>query len=93
MRTNKLPRVLSFRKAKKIVQGILFYGNVQSRSRGTRLIHNVIVAKSGSKLLSKCSCEWASFHVRPNAVKPCIHRLAIQNKMRRLGIRGAGGVA
>jgi len=75
----KLPRVLSFRKAKNPRHGILYYGNVQSRSRGTRVIHVVTLAKQGRKLRSRCSCEAASFVPR----KKCIHVQAVQRQMRR----------
>jgi hypothetical protein len=46
----KLPRILTLRRAKKPRHGILIYFNLQSRSRGTRVIHTVTGAKRGRSM-------------------------------------------
>jgi hypothetical protein len=78
----KLPRVISLRFAKKenVRHGIALYSNVQSRSRGTRIIHVV----TGTKLSARsrrfrlhCSCEAKSFN--PRAV--CIHQQSVNLKL------------
>jgi hypothetical protein len=74
----KVPRILSLRRAKNPRHGILIYSNVQSRSRGTRVIHTVTGAKRGRKKLFHCSCESASFNPRVS----CIHILAVQRRLR-----------
>jgi hypothetical protein len=60
----KRPRVLSLKFAKHARHGVALYSNVQSRSRGTRIIHTVTGAKRGRKLRFRCSCESASFRPR-----------------------------
>jgi hypothetical protein len=75
----KIPRILSLRRAKNPRHGILIYSNLQSRSRGTRVIHTVTGAKRGRKIRFHCSCEIASFHPQV----PCIHVLAVQARLRK----------
>src|SRR5260370_38088311 len=78
MAAQKLPRVLSFRKATNPRNGIEYYGNVQSRSRGTRIIHTVTIATRKERKLFRCSCEAASFKPRI----ACIHVEAVVPTMR-----------
>lgn len=75
----KLPRVLSIKRAKKPIHGVVLYSNVQSRSRGTRVIHTVTAAKYGRKLRFRCSCEAASF----NPKQKCIHVQSVVAKIRK----------
>ncbi len=78
MKNLRLPRVLSFRRAKTPRHGVAYYGNVQSRSRSTRVIHTVTAARRGRNLRFRCSCEAASFHPR----EKCIHVKAVVRRMR-----------
>ncbi len=73
----KRPRVLSLRFAKRPRHGVVLYSNVQSRSRGTRIIHVVTAAKRVRKMRFRCSCEIASFNPR----KQCIHVESVRFKM------------
>lgn len=82
MAVQKLPRVLSLRKAVKPRHGILYYSTVQSRSRSTRVNHVVTGAKIGRSVRFRCSCESASFHPQ----EKCIHVRAV---VRRMVLRGA----
>lgn len=74
---SRTPRVLSLKVAKAPRHGVLIYANVQSRSRGTRIIHVVTGAKRSHKKMFRCSCEAASFNPR----KLCIHVLAVLAKI------------
>lgn len=80
MKTNRrIPRILSLKRAKAPRHGVLIYGNVQSRSRGTRIIHTVTGAKRGRKTIFRCSCEAASFNPRT----PCLHVVAVKSRLAR----------
>lgn len=70
----KLPRVISLKHAKKPRNGVTLYANVQSRSRGTRVIHTVI--RKNRRML--CSCE--SFGFGPG--KTCIHIQAVRRRLK-----------
>ena len=84
MRQSKVvPRILSLKKAKAPRHGILIYSNLQSRSRGTRVIHTVTGAKRGRKLRFRCSCEHASFSPRIF----CAHISAVKAKLARKTVR------
>ena len=76
---SRTPRVLSLKVAKAPRHGVVIYANVQSRSRGTRIIHTVTAAKRLRKKIFRCSCESASFNPR----KACIHILAVRVKLAR----------
>jgi hypothetical protein len=76
-RSTKRPKVLSLRIAKNTRHGIDLYSNVQSRSRGTRIIHLVTGTKIRRSFRLHCSCEAKSFN--PHAI--CIHQEAVQYKL------------
>ncbi len=80
---SKLPQVLTWKKAQHPRRGILYFGDVRSRSRSTRLVHNVIATKRGNHLRFRCSCESSICAIRNNrSGKPCIHVQSIQRRMR-----------
>lgn len=78
-RLRKLPRVLSCRIAKHPRHNVVVYANIQSRSRGTRIIHTATAVKRGRNLRWFCSCEAKSF----NPLQKCIHVKATILKLRR----------
>ncbi len=75
--STKRPRVLSIKFAERPRHGIDLYSNVQSRSRGTRIIHLVTGTKIHRSYRLHCSCEAKSFN--PHAV--CIHVEAVRFKL------------
>jgi hypothetical protein len=74
-----LPKVISLQIAKpaRVRHGVHLYASVQSRSRGTRIIHLVTGTKIARKVRLHCSCEAKSFN--PHAV--CIHQKAVSKKL------------
>ena len=56
-RSGKTPQVLEFRRVTKSRHNVVAYASVRSKSRPTRLIHNVVFILRRNKLTAKCSCE------------------------------------
>jgi hypothetical protein len=78
MMKTKLPKVLSFKRTPKPFFGVTIYGTVQSRSRGTRLNHQVVKMDGNWK----CTCEHNLFrslrcdHIKAMAKKAAQRRAA-----------------
>jgi hypothetical protein len=79
MKKKKAPRIITLRRAKHPRHGVIIYANVQSRSRGTRVIHTVTAVKRGDKIRWRCSCEIASFHPRV----ACDHAEAVKARAKK----------
>ena len=82
--THPPARVLNLRKAKKIVNNILFYGVVQSHSRPNKLSHTVLVKRKSRHSRARrfsCTCEAGSLGQSTN----CRHIRAVRIKLARQG--------
>jgi hypothetical protein len=71
------PVVISIKRAKKPRHGIELFADVRSRSRSTRLVHNVVASKRGDLLRFNCSCESRLFRPRTK----CIHIQSVTAKL------------
>jgi len=63
MAKTKVVKIISLKKAKNIVDGVIYYGVAQSRSRGERVNHGLVARRIRGKLVASCSCE-AGLHYR-----------------------------
>lgn len=64
MKRKKKPvQILTCGRAKKVIDGVIWYGTALSRSRGTRMVHGLVARRVGRKLQITCSCE-AGLHYR-----------------------------
>jgi hypothetical protein len=78
---NRLPRILSCKKAKNPRNFVTIYANVQSVSRPTRVVHTVTGIARTRKTELRCSCERQSFD--PLDRKGCRHIQAVRLRLRR----------
>jgi predicted nucleic acid-binding Zn finger protein len=79
MHTQRLPRIITCRKAKHPRNKINLYANVQSVSRGTRVVHTVV--RQSRRFF--CSCESFGFQC-VGTRKVCKHIRAVRLRLARM---------